>query len=307
MTTWVDWTGPLFSFFYSFPLITTVCVEGGGTHAHICSMQTRTCVLLSHTCSSAHMYVHTVGLILNPWSSIAWWRDTHTPTRTHSITRPLPKPKQWSIIWIHILLWATSVPLLWKNWSQNRLLTVNCRTLSRPLTTRKRPLWTHVFNRPAIRVNGSLVWELLWSYSTFVTLHFLKSLRETKHNSGFMEVGVVILECSSCLRTLTLGMLVCRSLTRAGIRTEYSVISKEFAFGKSQIRSCVCMCVCEITARCSAVNMTTHPLSNAPLFLSMNHPAAMNGKFISDHKLLWVPSFSRFLADDSTRCKGGHS
>lgn len=84
---------------------------------------------------------------------------THADTQKLTHTHPLPKPKQWSIIGIHILLWATSVPLLRKNWSQNRLLTVNCRTLSRPLTTRKRPLWTHAFNRPAIRVNGGLVWE----------------------------------------------------------------------------------------------------------------------------------------------------
>ena len=154
------------------------------------------------------MYARTVGPILNPWSSSAWTgmetlthtcTHTHTHTHTHRLTHPLPKPKQWSIIRFHILLWATSVPLLRKNWSQNRLLTVNCRTLSRPLTTRKRPLWTHAFNRPAIRVNGGLVWERsdlsldLWRSSVFLLFFFLKTPKESEYNGGFVEAVIVIL------------------------------------------------------------------------------------------------------------------
>lgn len=97
-----------------------------------------------------------------------WNGNTHTCTPTHKL---LLKPKQWSITGIHILLQATSVPFLRKNWSQNRLLTVNCRTPNRPLPTRKRPLRTHAFNGPAIRVNGGLVCErsdLLSGSATFV-------------------------------------------------------------------------------------------------------------------------------------------
>lgn len=153
---------------------------------------------------------------------------THTRTHAHRLTHPLPKPKQWSIIWIHILLWATSVPLLRKNWSQNRLLTVNCRTLSRPLTTRKRPLWTHAFNRPTIRVNGGLVWE---RSDLSLDLWRCSFLKRGKHNGGFVEAVIVIL-----------------------VLVLFLVIEGELS-GMSQLSSgsvCggwICMCVCLQTWR----------------------------------------------------------
>lgn len=170
---------------------------------------------------------------------------THADTQKLTHTHPLPKPKQWSIIGIHILLWTTSVPLLRKNWSQNRLLTVNCRTLSRPLTTRKRPLWTHAFNRPAIRVNGGLVWERsdlsldLWR-SPF--LEKKKREREKKkkkpegrkHNSGFVEAVIVIL-------VLVLFLVI------VGELSGLSQLSSRFVCGL-----CLCtVCVCFHVGLCS--------------------------------------------------------
>ncbi len=182
------------------------------THAHTCSVHTSAYVCCLH----ADVCVHTCMHVLWGWSwildlqlhELAWKHShtcvrththththahTHTHTHTHRLTHPLPKPKQWSIIRIHILLWATSVPLLRKNWSQNRLLTVNCRTLSRPLTTRKRPLWTHAFNRPAIRVNGGLVWECSDLSLDLWRSPFLKNPKGSEYNGGFVEAVIVIL------------------------------------------------------------------------------------------------------------------
>lgn len=141
-------------------------------HIHVVCKVHVFCCLHADVCLSTFMHVlWGRAWILDLQLPEQAWKHSHTDPQTltrahaHRLTHPLPEPKQWSIIWIHILLWATSVPLLWKKWSQNRLLTVNYRTLSRPLTTRKRPLWTHAVNGPAIRVNGGLVLRVLWSLS----------------------------------------------------------------------------------------------------------------------------------------------
>lgn len=161
-----------------------VCVH---VHPHLCSVHT--CLLLRCRC----LYPRYCGSwILHHQLQRLAWKHSHTNTHTvhtHRLTHPLPKPKQWSIIRIHILLWATSVPLLRKNWSQNRLLTVNCRTVRRPLTTRKRPLWTHAFNRPTIRVNGGSVWE---RSDLALDLWHRSFLNGSGHNGGFVEAIIVI-------------------------------------------------------------------------------------------------------------------